>query len=183
LATVRNPLDRYVSQFSFGWWKKDPELFGGLDEVRMAYPTYPDLSFSEFVAFANDRLLPVTEPTGDGLVLGLQSQQFILQYALDPKTVILRTGPKGRGEPIGDSFCPHRYLHQERLQEDLATFMDQTAYETDEINFARTSKRVYPPEGGRPASDDWRRYYTPELESWVRSLEGWLLRRFPDYAE
>jgi hypothetical protein len=47
---VRNPHDRYVSQYAFPWWKEHPprEWFD-LDAVRAKYPHWPEVFFEEFV--------------------------------------------------------------------------------------------------------------------------------------
>jgi hypothetical protein len=182
VASVRNPFDRYVSQFKFGWWKKDFSLFGGLEAVRNDYPTYPDLGFTEFVGFANDRLLPYREACADGAVAGLQTQQVIVQYCRKPRSVLRKLDLEYiRSGAHLDDLCPQRFFHQDQLSEELAAFLKDGSYRGDEVETVRTAGRVDPPEGARPAHDDWNSYYTPDLKSRVRDLDRFLFAMFPEY--
>ena len=48
-TTIRNPFDRYVLLFEFGWWKSEHGERPWLDEARRRFPHFPDLSFAEFL--------------------------------------------------------------------------------------------------------------------------------------
>ncbi len=52
LAAVRNPFERYVSQYEFAWWKRDLPPWVDVDTVRARYPHFPNLSFEEFITAA-----------------------------------------------------------------------------------------------------------------------------------
>ncbi len=57
LATIRNPYDRYVSQYEFAWWKVPPEDYCDVEELRKRYPHYPNLTFEEFIELNNTLFL------------------------------------------------------------------------------------------------------------------------------
>jgi hypothetical protein len=182
VATIRNPYDRYVSQFKFGWWQRNPSMFGGLEAVQKDYPTYPDLDFGEFVRFANDRLLPAHLSSADGGVPGFQTQQFVAQYFCNPDNVLRKLSLEYvKSEAFVKDLCPVRFVHQERLSEELAGFLAENSYRDSEIDTVRSADRIYPPEGGRPATDDWKRYYSPNLKTDVRARERLLLAMLPEY--
>ncbi|NOG51695.1 MAG: sulfotransferase family 2 domain-containing protein [Chloroflexi bacterium] len=69
LTTLRNPYDRYVSQYEFKWWQQHPEtFFRNVGDLKTKYPQYPDISFAEFVEVSNtfsaDELEAAFRPTG-----------------------------------------------------------------------------------------------------------------------
>src|SRR5687767_6163093 len=57
ISNLRNPYERYVSQYRFGWWRMHPDLYCGIEEMRELYPHYPEISFAEFVHLANTKFL------------------------------------------------------------------------------------------------------------------------------
>ena len=63
VACLRNPFDRYVSQFEFRWWTHDANAFPGLDRLR----GYPNIQFSDFLRYLN-------EPFGPGACRGPKGQ-------------------------------------------------------------------------------------------------------------
>ena len=52
LATVRNPLETYVSMYLFGWWKR-PEYFPQYErtvpDFHARYRDFPDVSFRQYL--------------------------------------------------------------------------------------------------------------------------------------
>ena len=63
-ASLRNPYERYVSQYMFAWWKQELPPWIEIDAVLAHFPHFPELSFEEFVSgseillqfFRNDAL-------------------------------------------------------------------------------------------------------------------------------
>ena len=53
LATIRNPYDRYVSQYEFAWWKRCPGSFGDVAELEERYSRFPILTFEDFIDLNN----------------------------------------------------------------------------------------------------------------------------------
>ena len=96
LTTVRNPYDRYVSQYHFGWWRRHPDAYCGEEEMRARYPRYPELSFAEFVQMANTLFLNRHQREETGFFndrfpeerrLGWHTEQFVRFYCREPRAV------------------------------------------------------------------------------------------------
>ncbi|MPZ18407.1 MAG: hypothetical protein GEV06_10910 [Luteitalea sp.] len=182
VATIRNPYDRYVSQYEFAWWRTHPEMFGPVDEVTQAYPRYPDITFADFVHLSNKRLIRYHHPTEPEQTPGFHTQQFVDFYFRDPGTVYpLLTEAYIESSAYRNDMCNLRLLDQTNLNQELHEFLLSASYAPAEIEFVRTAEKVFPPEGGRTPEQRWERYYTPELKAFVRQREGLLFALFPRF--
>lgn len=65
LGCIRNPFERYVSQYEFAWWKQELPPWTNLNEVHSRFPHFPDLSFEEFIT-GSDTLLQRFHNTSAG---------------------------------------------------------------------------------------------------------------------
>src|SRR5262245_14068913 len=52
--TIRNPFEHYVSRYEFAWWKKEPNAIFDEDTIKAIYPSYPDLSFGDYLGALNN---------------------------------------------------------------------------------------------------------------------------------
>ncbi len=191
LATVRNPYDRYVSQYHFAWWKRRPEIYCGETVMRAMFPHYPDLSFGEFLLLANTRFVNNQEGVEMGYrndrftedrCLGWHTEQFVRFYCKTPREVFRAIDEHYifNGRCRGDMF-PVRFLFSENLNCELHAFLREIGHALDDIAFVLDAERAYPVEGGRALEDRWERYYTPELKRFVRTRERLLFQLFPQY--
>jgi hypothetical protein len=191
VSTRRNPYDRYVSQYRFGWWRLHPDLYCGEDEMRALYPHFPDLSFGEFLHLANTRFVNCYEgrPTGfvnrnfpPGREPGWHTEQFVRFYFRDPRQAYARLDEAALGS---GSFRRDMYdvtfLPVERLNEALYELLLGFGHPPGEIDFVRSAEKVFPVEGGRVSQDRWQSYYTPEIRDFVRTHERLLFELFPQY--
>ena len=182
LATVRNPYDRYVSQYEFAWWRQHPEMFGPIGDVRGRYPGYPDLSFADFVNLTNEVSVQFRAPDHPAGTPGFHTQQFVEYFFRQPDAAwakLLHTAQAAdlcRAELDGS-----RVIDQARLNDDLAEALLAFGYREDEADRVRRARHVWPPEGGRAAGAAWQPYYTPELKAHVRQKERWLFEWFPQF--
>lgn len=179
VATIRNPYDRYASQFEFAWWRRLPEMFGPVDETRRAYPSYPDLTFDEFVRLTNAVSVPACPAASDPI--GFHTFQFIESFARNPGEAwrgLCDDSDRGRWAAETEGV---EYLDQARLNADLHAFLLRQGYAVGDVAFVQQADRIWPPEGGRPAGDDWRKYYSQEMKTFVRRRERLLFERFPQF--
>jgi hypothetical protein len=193
LSTVRNPYDRYVSQYRFGWWKLYPEEYCGADAMRDLYPHWPDISFEEFLSLANTRFLNshFGKPTGfvnDNFLedrrLGWHTENFVRFYCRDPRKVY-----GGLDEEAIESAAFTRemfdihFLRTANLRRGLYDFLVALGkHEPEDLDFILSAEKVLPDEGGRrPEGDRWETYYTPELKDFVRTRERLIFRLFPEF--
>lgn len=193
LSTVRNPYDRYVSQYRFGWWKLYPEEYCGADAMRDLYPHWPDISFQEFLNLANTRFLNnhFGQPTGfvndnfpEERRLGWHTENFVRFYCRNPRQVYgrLEDGAIERAEFVKDMFDIH-FLRTAHLRQGLHDFLLALGkHRPEELAFILSADKVLPDGGGRrPEGDLWETYYTPELKRFVRTRERLIFRLFPEF--
>lgn len=180
ISITRNPFDRYVSAYLFGWWRKVPHAPEA--ELREKYPRYPDLSFPEFYDMVNHfgkvNLLGDLDPKID---LGYHSIQFIQFYFPDPAETLKRidnTYMKQR-RCLGD-MADITFLHQENLATELYNFLLSLGYPEASIDFIRHAKRVnVTPRHAH--SLRWQGFYSEELIETIRNRDQLLFDLFPEY--
>lgn len=185
LSTIRNPFDRYVSEYEFGWWKKPEylEYYRRVPGFEERYGHFPELSFEEFVHLRNSSYCK-SRVDGAGVepLFGMQTEQFVQFYFDDPDTIRPRMDDhyfaSGRYE---EDMFPVRFLRTDRLNEDLYEFLVEMGYHPEDLECILESGIILP--GGRVRREQrpWSRYYTPELARWVREKERILFELFPEF--
>jgi hypothetical protein len=185
VATVRNPLDRYVSEYEFGWWKKRRFLkyYRAVPGFEREYANFPELSFEQFMRL---QTYAFCAPKFGGMnlepPLGLQGLQFVEYFFRDAKRVIASWSDDYIGsERFERDRYPVRFIRTERLNEQLHEFLADMGYPVAEIEFVRSKKRVLPLGKGRTREQKWQRYYTPELREWVRQKDRVVFEQFPEF--
>ncbi len=179
LGCVRNPYDRYVSQYTFNWWKNHPDDFRGLRE----HPRFPDLSFEDFVYLANEKWLDVGKfNTKLDPSVGWHTNAFITYYCRNPKDLLCYgENPTLTTARIRAAMGPETLLRTHRLNEDLYDYLLKQGYSASQLGFILASPKIMPREGGRSEDQKWEKYYTPVLKAFVRERERLLFSLFPEF--
>jgi hypothetical protein len=182
-TTIRNPYDWYVSHFEFGWFKKHPAESGNLQDLRNRWPDYPDLTFRDFVEFANEKWWRMGDAElQENERIGWLSSRFVSMMCQNPRAAFNRVR-------CFDEFLNHvrvciekfSILQMENLNQELHDFLLNQGYDRQSLNFILDHKRVYSSSGGRTAEQKWESYYTDELKAYVRHRERLLFQLFPQY--
>lgn len=177
-GSVRNPFDRYVSQYKFRFWQRFPDRFPKLE----AHPSFPDLTFEEFVRLAMDHWLVRVDPKLQGSSLGWHTAQFVWFYSRDARRLFTESLTREiTAEEIRPTLAPSTYLRTHRLNEDLHELLREHGFPEERISFILESPRILPRGGGRREGDSWRDLYSPELMSWVEEREAPLFELFPEF--
>lgn len=185
LSTVRNPYDRYVSIFEFGWWRRGDRKVQGQDRIRQDFSGFPDLDFAEFVAASSSlgafgRGFGYEEFSG----VGLQTREFIWHFCRDPHKTMncVVSNPAAAGAAaVRDDLHDITFLRTEQLNADLAAFLQTLGMAPEEVEGVLRAAKIFPPEGGRNEEQRWESYYTPELKDRVRRQDAVLFELFPSY--
>ena len=182
VGCVRNPYDRYVSQYTFSWWRTHAEDFPGLRE----HPRFPDLTFEDFVYLANEKWLNVGDLNVNNLnpLLGWHTIAFITYYCDNPAELLNNE----QNEPltierIKKSLRPQTLLRTNQLNQDLYDFLLKTGFSESNLDYILTTPKIMPREGGRSSEQKWEKYYTPELKSYIRERESLLFALFPEFND
>lgn len=180
VATVRNPYDRYVSQFEFAWWREYP-MFGPAEEVRRSYPHYPDLTFDDFVTLTNAVSVPYRPPGHPERTPGFHTQQFVEYFCREPETAYPKLDAGAAAlDTWREELAGVRFLDQDGLNDGLHAFLVEMGYDAALVAFIRHAGRVMPGRG-RTADQPWQAYYPPALKAFVRRKEDLLFRLFPQF--
>jgi hypothetical protein len=184
LATIRNPYDRCVSEYEFGWWQERPDHFGGSETVKKLYPHFPNLTFEEFIDMANalfPRLRNDNFPPAESL--GYQTELFARFFFKKPKKTFASIDKeyitsKKYGNDIYENV---HFIHTNVLNRELYDFLIRLGYPRQHLESILDMGRLFPPEGGRTEEQKWEKYYTPELKQKVRLKERLLFEIFPEF--
>jgi hypothetical protein len=201
LATVRNPLETYVSLFHFGWWKRPeylPVYRRFLPEFDSRYPNFPDVSFREFLELLHAGcVLPASRDLDDRAGVGYLTERFVRFYfrlrralrGYDPGPVLRKIDDSylDSGRFRADMF-EVTFIHTSRLNRELRDFLAGIGYEDADLEFVESLEHVVPAGGSSvvfaqgSASEGWPRYYTPDLEETVRARDRLIFTLFPELA-
>lgn len=180
LATVRNPYDRYVSQYEFAWWRRHAELFGPVADVTRRYPSYPDLTFEQFVYLTNEMALPYRSANHPADTPGRHTQEFVKLFFRHPDAAYPRLLDATFTATVPDDELQGiRFVDQTRLNDELAELLTEWGYPASEVRAVRDAEPIWPPGSGRDPGSAWEPHYTPELKTFVRHKERWLFEWFP----
>lgn len=191
VSAIRNPYDRYVSQYRFAWWKLHPDLFCGETAMRALHPHHPDLSFAEFIHLANTLFVNCHQgkPTGfvntnfpPGRGPGWHTEQFVRFYFREPREVFAGLTAKSFDDgSFRQGMYDVRFLPVERLNDALHDLLLGYGHAPEDVAFIRSAEKIFPVEGGRERGDRWQDYYTPEIRDTVRTRERLLFELFPEF--
>lgn len=202
LATMRNPLQKYVSGYLFAWWKRPeyrPLYQSTIPDFEHRYPSFPDLSFREYMELIHASwTVPGNRDLYSGAGIGFQSERFIHFYFRVPwllrgtkrylSSIVRRVDSEYvRDSGFVEDMFRIRFLRTETLNEDLCEFLLEAGYDAEDVESVRTLAHVVPVGGAdvgftdRAASDDWASFYTPELREIVRRKDDLLFTLFPEF--
>ena len=182
LTTLRNPDDRYVSQYEFEWWKQNPgSFFRHFETLKERYPNYPELTFEEFVTLSNaysaDEINLRFEPDDQ---LGRHTVQFIKYFYRNPALLTeIDAAYLAEKRYEADLAQNLHYTFTHDLNQQLYDFLRTMDYAHEEIAFVLQHKKVLPNGKGRNEDQKWEKYYTPALKAYVRHHERLLYTKFP----
>ena len=176
LGIVRNPFDWMVSTFGFRWWTKPEviERFRTRIDLDREFPQFPDLTFEDYLDL-RDRV-SVAPP------VGMLTRRLIEAYCLDPQGATAElAADRLDAARLRKLLAGVTFLHNERLNQELCSYLEANGYATSDVEFIRSKGRVMPDGPGARERRDWRPYYTTALLDRVRQKERLLFELFPQY--
>lgn len=183
LTCVRNPLDLYVSQFRFEWWRKNAERwFADTAEAEAEFGSVDNMDFEAFLRatqrYSRWRVEKLGTRPAESLP-GRLTLEWVYYFCRDPEVVLEPYPDAGLvAERIREQRDSLRVLRTENLNEDLADFLQEFGFSDDAVQFVRNHEKVFPGRRTRADDDDHRRYYDDELLAEVSRWESVLLDVF-----
>jgi hypothetical protein len=173
LGSTRSPYARYVSQYTFGWWKRREFLryYRAVPDFETRFPAFPDLSFGDYLTLSNEAFGSTSGP-------GLLTKQFVEFYGRTPEATL---GHLDEDPDAELDLFDVDYLRTEHLNVDLHRYLLDHGYQAEDVDFILDMGRVLPGGKGRPQGESWRKYVTPEAQAIIREREAPLFALFPEY--
>lgn len=187
LATVRNPLDWYVSQYEFGWWKRRnmKKHFEKLPNFKRDYPDFPEIDFAAFVKLSNQAFeVHLDCPKEVWSQFGMRTRAFADFYFKEPGRALMKMLDEkyiSSGAYRADLYENLQFIRTKNLNQNLYDFLLQSGYDKEDADFILEMKKVLPLGKGRTKEQKWGNYYTPELKDEIRQKERVLFQIFPEF--
>ena len=181
VSVTRNPLDRIVSQYEHGFWRDHP--IADPAALRRLHPSFPDLSFPEFLQMQATFGLPaVLQDVPLQAEVGPMTVHFVRFYYENPEAILAHMDDVAveSGE-ILHSMPPIRFLHTEKLAEELCAFLHEIGFTPEETQFMLDMRPVNA--AASRARRPWTDYFTPKMAEEFRHLERLVFKRFPEYDD
>lgn len=142
VSVARNLYGKFRSTFEYRYWAEHPSL--PRDELLGYFPHFPDLTIDEYVEMnilAGHRKVPGGNPLG----IGNQTIQFIRMYFRDPIGVLERLNADyvdGLSMEYKRDMPSVLFLRHEKLNDELARFLEKMGFSEEEAEFCRTHPKV-----------------------------------------
>ena len=192
LVTVRNPYDFYVSLYEFGRWKWRSNRFFHEHTLRLRYPHYPHLAFSEFMEVLNNWSLGLLRPRPgrpwNRLVfekarIGFFSFFFLQFVSEQPLKIIERIDYYAQEERYRNFIPDVHFIDMANLNRELYDFLLKMGYDAEKLEFVLAMEKILPPNSPRDGSSHWSGYYSPTMFAQVRYLDRAMFEIFPQFQK
>ena len=146
MSVVRNPYDRLLSHYEFRWWANHPDL--PVTELVRQFPHFPDLTLDEFMSmheFEVAKWLDGCNPLG----LGHQTVEFVNFFFRNPQRALrMFSDDYVESGAFKADMGDFTFLRQERLRDDLASFLAQFGFTESETQICQRYPAVNRTAGG-----------------------------------
>jgi hypothetical protein len=175
VSATRNPFDRAVSGYEFGWWKN--HLHDTVENIKAVVPAFPNLNFSEYLAFMDSQIRHRLPPHALRSDVGIQTVEFFQYYFRDPLRALRDLDDEYIYSGAYKRDMPNiTFIRTEKLNEDLYEYLLSLGLKADNIEFIRTKSKVRPGKTERSSDVERSNYWTPELIETRLHKERYLFR-------
>lgn len=202
LICTRDPFDHLISMYEFKWWYEDKDSFFIEAKIKEKFPSYPELTFEEFIYALNDwSLLNVAgwiEKNREILIkndIGSLTMWYLPAIYYQPMNVVKNIKRFMFGNPYKKVSSKIHIISKENLNNGLYDFLLQMGYEKEDIEFILERDKIRPNSAERKDSKDFYNkyiekkgfirdindYYSDELKNYVLRKERAIFKLFPQY--
>ena len=165
----RNVFSHYMSRYYYRWWTVDKRTrkILDIDRVMADYPSFPELSFSEYLRFVNHwpyrlNIKPKLRTLLEEREIGYNTWEFVRLTQRKP-TATLRTFDKIPTEQLRDQYASMRFLKTESLNEDLVELLVESGIARQETTFILDHRKIIPKPAERKNIRAWLGYLSSRL--------------------
>jgi len=202
LVCVRDPFDHLISMYEFKWWYEDKDGFFLHKKVKEKFPSFPELSFEEFIYAINDWSILNTagwiEKNKNILIknnIGSLTMWYLPAIFYQPMNVVRNVKKFMFGNPYRNVSSNIHIIHKENLNVGLHNFLSQMGYKSEDIEFIIGRDTIRPDSSERKNSEEFynnhienkgflrdiNEYYSSELIDYVLRKERAIFKLFPQY--
>ncbi len=182
MSCIRNPFDLYVSEYTFGWWKKHPgKWFHDLPAFEKLYPDWRSFSFGEFFSISCRHASWVQRTLAEypkANRLGWFSHKFVYYYCRDYDYVFQAVeDPDLFFNRVKETMYPVHFIHTEQLNRELYAFLLAKGYAEERIASIPTKEKI----NTSRKDYNWRKWYDEELRRGIEEKDALIFRLFPEF--
>jgi len=192
VTSIRPPHDHYISRYEFKWWRRADKKEYRPDLVRMRFPSFPNLCFSDFIRYRSDwDVIPLSRFKNK-----IRREQF--------RTVLKRNNIGFNSFELIDLICKDSYnifckineltekqieeikknisfLFQPTLSEDLYNFLLKSGIPDDIALISLSSGKILPKFQGANLKKNNCSYYSKNDISYVFHIDRIIFRMFKKF--
>jgi len=176
ISVKRDPVDKFLSNYYFGWWKRHSSL--PLYHIEKKFPQFPELSFDEYYELSCNYAMKFFFKENYREDLGVQSWQFIRLYSKNPLYVYENISYLNYQKFFNDYFFDIKFLEMRDLNGSFESFLNRSSLSAYSHHFKNAAK-IFPP-GSKPR--DETNDISPDLKKRIINKEWLLYKFFPEYS-
>mgnify|MGYP006424827491 CR=1 FL=1 len=171
LAVLRDPLDRYISEYEFRWWSFSGRKHPQHDKIIAEYPHWPhEHSFSEEIEIRHRFHTQWQMNLCPSDRVGIQTEHFIRFFCREPRALLAKGGKLTLKE-VCNALYPVHFLNMENVNSELASFLKIQGCSQQQCAIAEEHQKVLPAGRGRAKHGDIDDYFTAEMRERVENRE------------
>lgn len=176
LAVMRDPLDRYISEFEFKWWQWSGAIHPNTTLIKIKYPNWPHISsFSDDVYLRNEfhTLFQQEHPLENRV--GIQTETFIRFFCKNPYQLLSLGKSRLTIKSVIEDLFDIHFLNMDFLNTELSSYLAMKGVEKNLAKMAESHEKVLPNEMGRSIHKNYDEYYSEQLMEYVIRVEEIIL--------
>jgi hypothetical protein len=187
VINVRNVFEHYVSRFTFRWWA-DPEYskkIFNLEKVKKNFPSFPELTFPEFLRLFNQWSLRRSISNRKVKMLAMYNVGYnswvLARLATNKPMEIFKEYENLDKDVLNELFLKIRFLRTENLNTDLYGLLRDYGVKEEKISPILKAPPILPKKGGRGKKENtWDTYFTQDEIDLVKQKDRLYFGLFPD---
>ena len=181
ISVVRDPLNRNISFYEYGWWKDHAPAL--LEDIRREFPAFPDMDFRTYLDYQNFN----TRYRDTGVAIpddiGAQTVHFIQFFFKDPHAAFRKLNDEYIYSGAYKNDLPEiSLLKSEQLNRQLYDYLLACGFTPVELDFINSKTPVRPEATLRKSDEERKQYLSADIVSLVRHRERYLYRIYADFG-
>jgi hypothetical protein len=172
LAVMRDPLDRYISEFEFQWWQWSGAIHPNAALIKRKYPDWPHItSFSDDVYLRNEYHTLFQQGVPLENRVGIQTETFIRFFCKNPHQLLSFGAPRLTIQQVIEDLFEIHFLNMDFLNIEFSAYLAANGVEKKFAKMVESHEKVLPHAKGRSLHKNYEKYYSAQLMEYVLHVE------------